>query len=177
MAQQTTSRTVLIFSRPIQVLHGDEHNHAQRYKNSSKLMSVFITFFLKATKFTDKIHRNGDWNNFFGLHQVLHNALFSILSAVFAQVLQVAQEHFQLAHLAEEPIFCYGLFAVYFTQNFTLFRKNTKKKGRKQNVVTTWFLAERGGFEPPNRFRRLHAFQACLFSHSSTFPFRNLLQR
>ena len=32
------------------------------------------------------------------------------------------------------------------------------------------YYAERGGFEPPNRFRRLHAFQACLFSHSSTFP-------
>ncbi len=32
-------------------------------------------------------------------------------------------------------------------------------------------FAERGGFEPPNRFCRLHAFQACLFSHSSTFPF------
>ena len=30
--------------------------------------------------------------------------------------------------------------------------------------------AERRGFEPRNRFRRLHAFQACLFSHSSIFP-------
>ena len=30
--------------------------------------------------------------------------------------------------------------------------------------------AERGGFEPPKRFWRLHAFQACLFSHSSTSP-------
>ena len=30
--------------------------------------------------------------------------------------------------------------------------------------------AERGGFEPPKRFRRLHAFQACLFSHSSISP-------
>ena len=32
------------------------------------------------------------------------------------------------------------------------------------------FIAERGGFEPPKRFRRLHAFQACLFSHSSISP-------
>ena len=31
-------------------------------------------------------------------------------------------------------------------------------------------IAERGGFEPPKRFRRLHAFQACLFSHSSISP-------
>ena len=30
--------------------------------------------------------------------------------------------------------------------------------------------AERGGFEPPKRFGRLHAFQACLFTHSSIFP-------
>lgn len=37
------------------------------------------------------------------------------------------------------------------------------------SCIKTCF-AERGGFEPPNRFRRLHAFQACLFSHSSIFP-------
>ena len=30
--------------------------------------------------------------------------------------------------------------------------------------------AERTGFEPANQFCRLHAFQACLFNHSSTFP-------
>ena len=30
--------------------------------------------------------------------------------------------------------------------------------------------AERGGFEPPIRFWRIHAFQACLFNHSSTSP-------
>ena len=30
--------------------------------------------------------------------------------------------------------------------------------------------AERPGFEPGNRFGRLHAFQACLFSHSSISP-------
>ncbi len=50
MAQQTTGCTVFIFSHPAQILHGNEHNHMQRYKNSSKLMSVFITFFLKTTK-------------------------------------------------------------------------------------------------------------------------------
>ena len=32
------------------------------------------------------------------------------------------------------------------------------------------FIAERTGFEPANRFCRLHAFQACLFNHSSTSP-------
>ena len=31
-------------------------------------------------------------------------------------------------------------------------------------------FAERPGFEPGNRFGRLHAFQACLFSHSSISP-------
>ena len=45
----------------------------------------------------------------------------------------------------------------------TIFRKIA-------SYIKTCF-AERGGFEPPNRFRRLHAFQACLFSHSSIFPF------
>ena len=32
------------------------------------------------------------------------------------------------------------------------------------------FSAERRGFEPRKPFRSLHAFQACLFSHSSIFP-------
>ena len=31
-------------------------------------------------------------------------------------------------------------------------------------------FAERGGFEPPIRFWRIHAFQACLLSHSSISP-------
>lgn len=31
-------------------------------------------------------------------------------------------------------------------------------------------IAERGGFEPPIRFWRIHAFQACLLSHSSISP-------
>ena len=37
------------------------------------------------------------------------------------------------------------------------------------------YHAERGGFEPPIRFRRIHAFQACLFNHSSISPFHILL--
>lgn len=32
-----------------------------------------------------------------------------------------------------------------------------------------FLFAERGGFEPPLRFRK-HAFQACAFSHSATSP-------
>ena len=32
--------------------------------------------------------------------------------------------------------------------------------------------AERIGFEPTKPFRGLHAFQACLFNHSSTSPCR-----
>ena len=31
-------------------------------------------------------------------------------------------------------------------------------------------FAERAGFEPAIRFRRIHAFQACLFNHSSISP-------
>ncbi len=31
--------------------------------------------------------------------------------------------------------------------------------------------AERGGFEPPIPFWSIHAFQACLFNHSSISPF------
>ena len=34
--------------------------------------------------------------------------------------------------------------------------------------------AEREGFEPSVRFWRTHAFQACLFSHSSTSPYVNI---
>ena len=60
--------------------------------------------------------------------------------------------------------------------------KEGKEKEQKENqkinhvsqtrdVIHSCF-AERGGFEPPKRFRRLHAFQACLFNHSSIFPFR-----
>ena len=34
------------------------------------------------------------------------------------------------------------------------------------------FIAERQGFEPRIPFWGIHAFQACLFNHSSTSPFR-----
>ena len=33
-----------------------------------------------------------------------------------------------------------------------------------------WVSAERAGFEPAKPFRGLHAFQACLFNHSSISP-------
>ena len=35
--------------------------------------------------------------------------------------------------------------------------------------------AERAGFEPAKPFRGLHAFQACLFNHSSISPFRLIM--
>ena len=53
--------------------------------------------------------------------------------------------------------------------NQAIVRKITKEgkgKGQKENQKINH------GFEPPKRFRRLHAFQACLFNHSSIFPFR-----
>src|SRR3546814_1549214 len=31
-------------------------------------------------------------------------------------------------------------------------------------------LADRGGFEPPIRYSRIHAFQACAFNRSATCP-------
>ena len=34
--------------------------------------------------------------------------------------------------------------------------------------------AERAGFEPAKHFWRLHAFQACLFNHSSISPYFGL---
>ena len=37
--------------------------------------------------------------------------------------------------------------------------------------------AERTGFEPASQFCRLHAFQACLFNHSSTSPIVKRVQR
>ena len=33
-------------------------------------------------------------------------------------------------------------------------------------------LADRGGFEPPIRYERIHAFQACAFNRSATCPKR-----
>jgi hypothetical protein len=33
-------------------------------------------------------------------------------------------------------------------------------------------MADRGGFEPPIRYERIHAFQACAFNHSATCPIR-----
>ena len=38
-------------------------------------------------------------------------------------------------------------------------------------------FAERGGFEPPKPFWSLHAFQACLFNHSSISPSRSAISR
>ena len=32
-------------------------------------------------------------------------------------------------------------------------------------------LAMKEGFEPSKRYKRLHTFQACAFSHSATSPF------
>jgi hypothetical protein len=50
--------------------------------------------------------------------------------------------------------------------------QNTKKNGARVNSAPVSFLcfAEREGFEPSIRFWRTHAFQACLFSHSSISP-------
>ncbi len=53
------------------------------------------------------------------------------------------------------------------------FHKKKFRKKKSRNLIN----AERTGFEPANRFCRLHAFQACLFNHSSTSPNCLRLQR
>ena len=42
------------------------------------------------------------------------------------------------------------------------------------HYLTTYcmFFAEKAGFEPAIRFRRIHAFQACLLNRSSISPYR-----
>ena len=45
--------------------------------------------------------------------------------------------------------------------------KRQKEKGISHRIYP---FAERIGFEPTKPFRGLHAFQACLFNHSSTSP-------
>ena len=44
------------------------------------------------------------------------------------------------------------------------------KKSRIPSECSRFFVAERSGFEPEIRFCRIHAFQACLLSHSSISP-------
>ena len=48
-------------------------------------------------------------------------------------------------------------------------RMAQKKAGPWAGFIA--YLAERSGFEPEIRFWRIHAFQACLLSHSSISPF------
>ena len=40
----------------------------------------------------------------------------------------------------------------------------------QQSLLLSCLLAEKAGFEPAIRFWRIHAFQACLFNHSSISP-------
>ena len=54
------------------------------------------------------------------------------------------------------------------SQNY--FSQQSKKKDPLIFSGSLGITAERGGFEPPIRFWRIHAFQACLFSHSSISP-------
>ena len=39
-----------------------------------------------------------------------------------------------------------------------------------QSIAVDNLLAGRGGFEPPIRYKRIHAFQACAFNRSATCP-------
>ena len=56
--------------------------------------------------------------------------------------------------------------------NIPMFYDILSPSQKKELDAVLTLFAERGGFEPPNRFRRLHAFQACQFSHSCIFPMR-----
>ena len=60
-----------------------------------------------------------------------------------------------------------------FDRKWLIKRFHKKSFGKNRNLIN----AERTGFEPANRFCRLHAFQACLFNHSSTSPNCLRLQR
>ena len=57
----------------------------------------------------------------------------------------------------------------FYKKSFEIYARNFFPK--------LYCFAERTGFEPANRFCRLHAFQACLFNHSSTSPNCLRLQR
>ena len=72
----------------------------------------------------------------------------------------------------------------FFFEVFSLLKKTPQKKCvvfvpisldfsyiyvcKSRFISTLFVFAERTGFEPVRRFWRLHAFQACLFNHSST---------
>ena len=61
------------------------------------------------------------------------------------------------------------------TRRFSVGNKKSKKSHKSNDLwdLTVHCLvssAERAGFEPAKPFRGLHAFQACLFNHSSISP-------
>ena len=49
-------------------------------------------------------------------------------------------------------------------------KPKAQKKAAFRRNAAVFFVAERSGFEPEIRFCRIHAFQACLLSHSSISP-------
>ena len=59
------------------------------------------------------------------------------------------------------------------THLYIISTKGKIPKSQKQTFGNSFLTnkAERTGFEPVIRFWRIHAFQACLFNHSSTFPY------
>ena len=59
----------------------------------------------------------------------------------------------------------------------SFYKKKLRDLRSKLFINHNNLFAERTGFEPANRFCRLHAFQACLFNHSSTSPNCLRLQR
>ncbi len=63
-----------------------------------------------------------------------------------------------------------------FIQTFGLVHLGMKKAIRQLTDGLQW-SAESKGFEPLNRFCRLHAFQACAFDHSANSPIRAFFQR
>ena len=52
------------------------------------------------------------------------------------------------------------------------FSKLTISVNKKCHPMATFliYLAEREGFEPSIRYKRIHTFQACAFDHSATSP-------
>lgn len=71
------------------------------------------------------------------------------------------------------PMMCWRNGVLVNWKNDDLFSHPENKKGCKRMFATqptTRSFAERRGFEPLIRFRRIRAFQARLFNHSSTSP-------
>lgn len=57
----------------------------------------------------------------------------------------------------------------------SVFNKKQNYSNNKYNPISQFKMAERKGFEPLIRIKRIHAFQACSLNHSDTFPMFSII--